>query len=233
MTARYAVYYAPPPQHPLTALASAWLGRDAWTDAEVAQVPVAGLDTGHAERAELTADAAHYGFHATLKAPFELAAGQSEAGLIAALNDFAATQPAFAAELAVHSLSGFVALTLDPPCPAMTALHTACVHAFEAFRAPLSDADLARRRRAPMTAEQDARLIAYGYPWIFDEFRFHMTLTGRIRDNARRSAVIAALAGYFAPAAGAHHFDSLCLFRQSQRDAPFRIIASAALQAAG
>jgi putative phosphonate metabolism protein len=232
MTARYAIYYAPPPTHPLTLLASAWLGYDAWTGADVARPALDGLALDADAQAALIADPRHYGFHATLKAPFELAETQTEAALIAAFDYFAATQTGFAAELAVTGLSGFIALTLAQPCPAMTALHSACVRAFEPYRAPLSDADLARRRRSPMTAEQDARLVAYGYPWIFEDFRFHMTLTGRVRDDATRAHIIGALSAYLAPVTGPHAISQLCLFRQPQRDAAFQIIAAAGFNSA-
>jgi putative phosphonate metabolism protein len=231
MTARYAVYYAPPQEHPLTRLASAWLGYDAWTASPVSRPVLGGLEISADELEALIADPRHYGFHATLKAPFELAEDQTEAGLIAAFETFAATQAGFEAELVVTSLSGFVALTLAEPSPAMTALHTACVHAFEPFRAPLSEADLARRRRSPMTDVQEARLVAFGYPWIFEDFRFHLTLTSRIRDEARRQQIIAALADYFSSVSGAHQVASLCLFQQAERAAPFRIIASSVLSA--
>ncbi|WP_439545733.1 DUF1045 domain-containing protein [Sandarakinorhabdus sp.] len=233
MSARYALYYAPPQDHALTMLASAWLGYDAWTGAMVARPALAGLDLDAQALVALTGDAGHYGFHATLKAPFELADSRSEADLLVAFATFAAGQPAFMADLAVTSLSGFVALMLAQPNPAMTGLHTACVHGFEPFRAALSDADLARRRRAPMTAEQDARLIAYGYPWIFEDFRFHMTLTGRVRDDATREHVVSALRAYLAPVTGPHEIAQLCLFRQSQRSEPFRIIAAEPLTGGG
>jgi 2'-5' RNA ligase len=179
----------------------------------------------------LIADPRHYGFHATLKAPFELADGLTEADLIAALDVFAATRPAFAADLVVTSLSSFVALTLAHPCLAMTELHEACVRSFEPFRAALSEADLARRRRAPLSATQDARLFAFGYPWIFEDFRFHLTLTGRIVDAVHRAQIVAALAEYLAPVTGVHKVSNLCLFHQPERAAPFRVIASSVLSA--
>lgn len=233
MSARYAVYYAPPPGHALTRLASAWLGYDAWTGAAVPRPALDQLALDDDAQAALIADPRHYGFHATLKAPFELADGQSEAALLAAFAAFAATQPGFAAEIAVTSLSGFIALTLAQPCPAMTGLHSACVHAFAPFQAALSDADLARRRRAPMTAQQDARLVAFGYPWIFEDFRFHMTLTGRVHGDAARHHIITALSAYLAPATGPHAVTQLCLFRQPRRDAAFQVIAAAPLATGG
>ena len=40
--------------------------------------------------------------------------------------------------------------------------------------------DLARHRKANLTAAQDDLLQTWGYPYVMDEFRFHITLTGRI-----------------------------------------------------
>lgn len=229
MSARYAIYYAPPAEHPLTAMASAWLGYDAWSAATVARPQIEGLDLDPASLEALVESPRRYGFHATLKAPFELAAGQSEAALFAALTEFASTQPSFTATLAVQSLSGFIALTLAEPCPAMDALHAACVRAFEPFRAPISDADLTRRRRAALTPAQEAQLITYGYPYIFNDFRFHMTLTGRIADAAQRPRLVAALARHFAATTGVQTIETLCLFRQENRNAPFNVAHAAPL----
>jgi hypothetical protein len=229
MSARYAVYYAPPRDHPLTALASAWLGYDAWTAAPVARPVIKAPGLDEAEVEVLTLEPRQYGFHGTLKAPFRLAEGQTEAALIEKIFAFAAAQQRFEGELVVQSLSGFVALTLVQPSNAMAALHAGCVHAFEPFRAPLSDADLARRRRASMTAEQDSRLRAYGYPWVFEDFSFHMTLTGRVSDPTRRDMLCGALSQYLAAGTGPHIFDTICLFRQKNPQVPFRILTSSTI----
>jgi putative phosphonate metabolism protein len=225
MPARYAIYYAPAPGSALHDAASAWLGRDAATGAALERPPEPGL--ADLDLDALTADPRHYGFHATLKAPFELADGQAEADLMEALAVFAAGRPAFTADIAPQGLSAFIAFRLTAPSPSMQALHEDCVRAFELYRAPLSDADVARRRKAPLTAEQDARLIDFGYPYIFEDFRFHMTLTGAVRDEALRMRITSALQARFAPVSGPHVFDRLSLFRQETREAPFTILAQA------
>ena len=222
MSARYAVYYAPPRGTPLAEMANAWLGRDPWDGAprERPALPdLEGLDLD-----ALTADPRGYGFHATLKAPFELAADRSEADLLAFAETFAAGLAPFEAVIAPAALGRFLAFRLDAPCPEMDALHAACVRDFDPFRAPLSDFDLARRRKAPLTAEQDARLIAWGYPYVFEDFRFHMTLTNGVRDDAVRERLLAALQAHFAPVSGAHRFDGVAIFRQADRSAPFDIL---------
>ena len=74
MTARYAIYYAPAAEDELYRAASAWLGRDVYTDTPLVRPAIAGMESLDLDA--LTSDPRHYGWHATLKAPFELAAGQ-------------------------------------------------------------------------------------------------------------------------------------------------------------
>ena len=229
MTARYAIYYAPPADTPLWRKTAAWLGRDAYTGAAIASPALPTLED--LDVADLTADPRGYGFHATLKAPFELVARASEAELLSAAEQFVARQSPFEAQIAPAALGRFLAFRLQDGEARMQALHELCVWAFEPFRAPLSDADLARRRRAPLTPVQDARLLAWGYPYVFDDFRFHMTLTGQIRDEALRDRVLVALQDHFAAETGAHRFDGVAVFRQADRAQPFDIVQRFEFQA--
>jgi putative phosphonate metabolism protein len=222
MSPRYAIYYAPPAATPLWRKASAWLGRDAYTGETLTRPVLPGLDDLDLEA--LTADPRGYGFHATLKAPFELAADVSEADLLAMAEQVAAARGAFEVGIAPAALGRFLAFQLQSPSVDMKLLHAACVREFDAFRAPLSDADLARRRKAPLTPEQDARLVEWGYPYVFEDFRFHMTLTNSIREDELRARILAALQDHFAAEAGRHRFDGLAVFKQTDRAAPFDIL---------
>lgn len=230
MTSRYAVYFAPAAGGPLAEKAAAWLGRDAYSDTARARPPFPAL--ADLDLDALTADPRSYGFHATLKAPFELAPGRSEAELLAFAETFAWGQDAFEADIAPQALGRFLAFRLTGPSAPMAALHAACVRDFEPFRAPLSDFDLARRRKSPLTPEQDERLVAWGYPHVFDDFRFHMTLTNSIRDEAVRERVLAALVDHFAPETGRYRFDGVAVFRQASREAPFTVAARFPFRAA-
>jgi putative phosphonate metabolism protein len=221
MSARYAVYYVPAAADPLGRRAAAWLGRDAFTGERLARPALPGLDDLDLDA--VTEDPRGYGFHATLKAPFELAEETGEAELLAFAEAFAGARASFEAPLAPARLKRFLALRLAQPCPQMDALHRACVEDFDRFRAPLSDFDLARRRKAPLTPEQDARLTAWGYPYVFEDFRFHMTLTGGVGEDAVAERLLAAFQGYFGDVAP-HRFDGVAIFRQDGRHAPFRVL---------
>jgi putative phosphonate metabolism protein len=228
---RYAIYYAPEPQEPLWRFGSAVIGYDAATgEAAPAAVP----DGLSPERwMAWTAEPRRYGFHATLKAPFRLAVGQTETALAAALATFAAGNAACETTIDVRNLDGFVALVPTVDTPTVFRLERAAVAFFEPFRAPLTQAETARRLAAGLSPRQAALLDRYGYPFVHDEFRFHMTLTGRLPAEVR-DAVVAALAVAYRAAVGSRrlHVDSVCLFRQASSAAQFQIIARAPLRRA-
>jgi putative phosphonate metabolism protein len=217
---RYAIYFSPAADHPLTKTASRWLGRDAFDGATFTTPEVAGLakEDVHA----LTADPRRYAFHATLKAPFELAEGKSETELIETFEGFAASTPAFDIPNAViGQLGRFFALVPDRVYPDLQAFAASIVEVFEPFRAPLSDADIARRKPENLSAEHRANLMRWGYPYVMDEFRFHMTLTGQVPPE-QAPAMSEALAARFADFADKPlSIDGLAIFVEPERGAPF------------
>ena len=166
-----------------------------------------------------------------LALPSYATAGAAGMDLLAAGQAFAASMTAFDASIAPAALGRFLAFRLQDGEAQMQALHATCVRAFESFRAPLCDADLARRRRAPLTTIQDGRLEAWGYPYVFEDFRFHMTLTGSIADDTVRARVLSVLRDHFAAETGLHRFDAIAIFRQLDRAAPFDIIERVAFPA--
>ncbi|HWB51753.1 MAG TPA: DUF1045 domain-containing protein [Stellaceae bacterium] len=229
---RWAVYFAPAPGSPLARFGAEWLGRDAASGDPATQPVLAAID---AERLRaITAEPRRYGFHATLKPPFVLAAGYAAAALDAAVAALACGEAPFTAPpLRLSCLSGFWALTLSAPCPPLHALAERCVGALDRFRAPAGDTELARRRRAGLTPRQDELLTRWGYPYVMDEFRFHMTLTARL--DASEAAVVApALEPLAAPLCREPlAIDALSLFHQPRRDAPFRLLRRYPLSQSG
>ena len=225
-TPRYALYYAPAADSPLWRFGCATLGYDAFTASDIAFAVPAGCDAG--SWPALTAEPRRYGFHATLKAPFELANGRSEGQLRAFAHQVAAGLSAVPlAGLAVTALGRFVALTPAEPSPALQKFAFDIVQAFEPFRAALSAADLERRLASPLTPAHRAYLEAYGYPYVGDAFRFHMTLTGPL-PQGEVAGIAAALSQAHAAAVPASPvaIDRLALFRQDSRDGRFHLLDS-------
>jgi len=220
---RYAVYYAPPPDSGLWELAQHWLGRDCESGAALARPAIDGLHTVDLDGA--TASPRHYGFHATLKAPFRLASGTSLRDLHDALAAFASRQSPFEAPpLALRALGSFLALTLSEPCEEMDGLAATAVRDFEPLRAPLREEDLQRRLKSGLTARQEALLRQWGYPYVMEEFRFHMTLTGPL-ETAQRELLQPHLTALFSPhMAAPFSVDTVCLYGQYNQAAPFQLM---------
>ncbi|MDF1729284.1 MAG: DUF1045 domain-containing protein [Sulfitobacter sp.] len=168
---RYAIYFVPH-EDGLAAFGARWLGWDANRHRPVAQFDLEGLS-------QVTDRPRKYGFHGTLKPPFRLSEGATEADLRAELTRLAAhTAPAPCEGLALAAIGRFLALVPEGSQEDISRLAGACVTAFDPFRAPLSDDDLARRRKGGLSPRQEDYLMRWGYPYVMDEFRFHLTLTG-------------------------------------------------------
>jgi putative phosphonate metabolism protein len=218
---RYAVYFAPDPESELYRFGSAWLGRDARTDELLVAPQPKGLTPEHI--AAITAEPRQYGFHATLKPPFSLAAGRTAVELGRGFESFAREAAAFAMPaLALAEIGGFLALVPSAPCAELDLLAERAVRAFDAFRAPPTPTELASRAQGKLDVRERELLAAWGYPYVLDRWRFHMTLTGRLEPN-ERERVRTALAPLTAPfCRDPLRVDAVALFVQSGPDVPFR-----------
>ena len=203
---RLAVYFAPRPGA-FADRAARWLGWDAETGRPLPQTAPPGI----ADPAAITAAPARYGFHGTLRAPFRPAegltaeaAGEAVAALAARL------APVVCEGLRIEVLDGFLALTPVGCADALARFAAAVVEGTDALRAPLTEAEIARRRPESLSPRQKALLHRWGYPFVMEEFRFHLTLTDRLDDPA---PVLAALAAHFAPVLPRPFaIEDLCLF---------------------
>jgi putative phosphonate metabolism protein len=225
MSARYAVYFAPAPHTPWWAFGCAWLGYDAADGRTVAQPAIAGVSAR--TFAALTAAPRRYGFHGTLAAPLRLAVGKDEAALCAALERLAAGQRAFVLPpLRPERIRDFLALTPAVRAAPLHALADACVREMDPFRAPATPPERERRLAAGLSPTEAAHLDRWGYPYVFDTFRFHLTLTGPLdaSPQATVAAVSAAAERFVAALAGAPlACDALVLFFQPDAQSSFRM----------
>ena len=180
---RYAISFTPAPG-PLTGLCSAWLGWDMSTGQTLAHPQVPGLPL---PVAQITETPRKYGLHATMKPPFRLAEGASREMLDDALADFCARHAAVTLDgLELARLGRFLALRPLGDEGPLNALAAATVRGLDTYRAPLTEGELTRRRAAPLSPEQDALLLQWGYPYVMEAFRFHITLTSKLPKAAAR-----------------------------------------------
>lgn len=216
---RYAIYYTSEPDSALTEFGASLLGYDAHTGEDL-RFP----DGVPPDWAELTQDPRRYGFHATLKAPFSLASGCMEAELLAACAKFSAKPRLLPViQPVVGSIGGFIAVIPTWTSVELIQFAAECVREFDSFRAPLTEADRARRNPARLTPAQEDNLDRWGYPYVMEEFRFHMTLTARI-DVERREALLKSLGDRFSSLGLATlAIDQLAIFRQESPASRFRV----------
>jgi putative phosphonate metabolism protein len=228
---RVAVFFTPPAKHRLTLSAARWLMRDAFTGASFA-AEAAGTFDADALQA-LTAEPRRYGFHATMKAPFRLVEGAGLADAEALLADFCRNAtPCSLPALRIATLGPFFALIPDAAAKEVGDLAARVVKAFEPLRAPLDPAELARRRGGGLTPAQAAKLASWGYPYVFDEFRFHMTLTGPV-PLAQQAAMAALLHRRFDALPRRLVIDALTLFVEDEPGADFRVYGERRLDSGG
>lgn len=174
---RYAVYYTPS-DPALAGFGARWLGWDITAGRAVHQPERAGLP---ALLAEITLTPRRYGFHATIKPPFRLAEGQSIEALNTALAALCDQVPPVTLEgMALSRLGRFLALQPLGDTAQLNGLAAMVVETLDTFRAPPNDDELQRRRGAGLTPAREALLMSWGYPHVMEEFRFHMTLTGKL-----------------------------------------------------
>ena len=220
---RVALYYAPAESDPLWERATAWLGRDPARNAVAAQPDIDGLP-------EITREAAGYGLHATLRPPMRLREGVTWADLLASTQALAAGIPPFALPpLQVTHLFGFLALTETEPSPSLQGYADACVGGVEHLRAPPGEAELAKRRRAGLARAEDANLVRWGYPYVFNTWFFHMTLTRKLSE-AEHARLRPLIEDWFADVLeGPRRVEDICVFVQPAPEAPFVIAERVAL----
>lgn len=225
-TARYALYFAPDNGSRWWSMLSRWLGYDAAAGSAVEQLRLPHPDRETMRR--VTDHPRRYGAHATLKAPFRLAAPFSEGDLVRAVDAYAAAQQPFTLPpLRVEQLSNFIALTPVSPDPRINRIADDCTTRFDHFRAPPSDAEMARRLREPLDPASMSLLKQWGYPHVLEKYRFHLSLTGTLDgESVRTAGEIRRAAEDIFGGLGAQpiDFDAVCIFSQASAADPFILI---------
>jgi len=220
---RYAIYFAAGADNALSRFGAELLGYDAYTGDEL-PFPGDALRVAPDWR-DVTSDPRKYGFHGTLKAPMALASGKTEAELMAACAAFAETARSIPViRPVVDTISGFIAVIPAELVEALQQLAADCARDFDPFRPPLTAEDRARRKPEKLSERQRDYLDRWGYPYVMEEFRFHMTLTGRL-DAERRGPILEMLRARFAALKlDTLAIDRITLFKQDDAKARFRII---------
>lgn len=219
---RYGIYFTPSAHDPLLRVAANWLGRNAFNGMVVRRPAIGNIDAE--EISALTEEPRRYGFHATLKAPFRLHEDFEDYHLLSAMMHFASGYQAVELpRLKVAQIGKFFALVPSEPCPELQQLANDVVVQFERFRAPLNEKELAKRKPEMLDAEHRRNLEQWGYPYVFEQFRFHMTLTGPVAED-RQSHMRSVLEEFFAPVLTERvKINNLALFAEAEAGVPFEV----------
>jgi len=226
---RYAIYFIPAAESDLYRFGSAILGYDCYTGKSVPYPDEFQADA--AGWSQVIDEPRRYGFHATLKAPFRLLPSCNEAQLVSAVHSFAGLGHAVPMiSPIVQMVSGFAAIVARRQEPSIDALASHCTTIFDAFRAPMSPPERARRMALGLSRRQIQNLDRWGYPHVFADFRFHMTLTGTI-ETRRRRRILASLRQCLGRMRADQpvSIDRLALVKQESAQAGYRVITHATL----
>jgi len=217
---RFAIYDAPI-DDALANFGATWLGWDVRTGRITHQVDVPGLN-------DITMTPRKYGFHGTLKPPFRLADGHTADELQERVVDLAGRcAPAQSGGLQLTTLGGFLALTPTGDLTELERVASASVRDLDTFRAPASEAELERRRHAGLSGRQEALMLRWGYPYVLEEFRFHLTLSGHLPE-ADRAAWKDTARTHLPPMAERYEISSIALCGE-RSDGRFELIQRYAL----
>ncbi len=219
---RYAIYFMPAVETALWKFGSSVLGYDAATGEDCAFPNETGIEPD-AWRS-MTQAPRQYGFHATLKAPFELKDAHARGALLASMQAFANGWQSFAlSDVDVVEIGAFLALSPTRPSAPLQSLADACVREFDDFRAPLDPVDIARRQASAANDRQRENVTDWGYPYVFRDFKFHMTFTGALAQGPRQQ-MMKALQHLYAPMEKPMQIDGFALFAQPTRTARFKVV---------
>src|SRR5262245_28751781 len=227
MATRYAIYFVPGATTALYRFGASVLGYDCYSGRDIA-FP-AGLESW--DWPAIVREPRVYGFHATFKAPFRLADGKDEQALKNACTAFGRDYlPVKVGVLTVRELGSFIALVPKAASAALLRLAGSCVEAFDHFRAPPTKQERERRLAAGLNLQQAENLDRWGYPYVFSDFRFHMTLSGSL-DAIHRLTAMRFICERYEQRVKNEAFivDRIVVSRQVNAAEPFRVLHDVSL----
>jgi hypothetical protein len=219
----YAIYYVPRGGTPLAEFGAGVLGHDLERGEAQQRLALPGIPE---ERlAAATRRAPRYGFHATIKAPFRLAQSYSRIDVLRIAADVAdRCRPALVPALEVARLGNFIALRPQGPSAELDAMAASFVRGLDELRA-VEERDHAKWPPGKLSARQEELLQAWGYPYVLDQYRFHMTLTDGL-GAGEAGLFMDGLKAAAAPVTGKPvAIDAVSVVEESAPDAPFKAIA--------
>ena len=174
---RYAFYYMPAQNSELELFGEQWLG---WSLRSGCVIKSANIT----DRKSFIEAPQKYGFHGTLKPPFRLAGSTTLHQLVNEARLLCRSiKPFKRPSLSISKLGRFLALTPVNRSSELCSLAETLVIELDHFRSIPTKDELEKRRMVGLSRIQDKLLLKWGYPYVLDEFRFHLTLSGQVNNQ--------------------------------------------------
>jgi len=176
---RFAIYYLPSESNLLSNFASSWFGWNPHLGMEVSYPVWKNLNFNIAE---LTSEPGKYGLHGTLKPPFPLAKQENFEELRVAILKLSRSIKKFKIpSITLRVIDGFIAIVPTIRNERIDYLAEKCVKELDDFRGPESLENIKKRRSVGLSERQENHLRRWGYPYVLDDFNFHLTMTEKLR----------------------------------------------------
>ena len=184
---RFAIYYVPPSSNQLTRFAASWLGWDVYKGIKV-NYPM--LDNLNYDIEAIIRSPSKYGLHGTLKPPFSLASDRTFDELRLSVLTLSRSIKKFEIpDISLKSISGFIAIVPTIQNESIKYLARKCLEELDSFRAFESPEILNKRRFTGLSTSQECHLLKWGYPYVQDDFMFHLTMTSKLTSEVSEISI--------------------------------------------
>ena len=219
---RFAIYFVPPESNDLTRFTASWFGWDVYKGIKV-DYPV--LHNLNYDIKEITNTPSKYGFHGTLKAPFSLVPNKTIDDLKLSLSMLSRSIKKFLIpSICLREISGFIAIVPTVQNQSINFLARKCLEGLDCFRDAEPPEILNKRRSAGLSSSEERHLLKWGYPYVLDDFRFHLTMTGKLTPKVSKN-VFSVLSSELQAALNAPlPINKICLFGESNINGQFEVI---------
>ncbi len=176
---RYAIYYVPSENSELDLFGKCWLGWDPYKGEETTKSDLSKLPS-FKKFSSLVLTPKQYGFHGTIKAPFKLKNEYTYNDLENKVREISKQIHSFYFDqLIIEKLGNFIGL-IPTNNLKVNAVSNKFVEELDYLRDELSESEIKKRKPHKLTSNQKQMLFKWGYPYVFDEFKFHLTLTSKL-----------------------------------------------------
>lgn len=172
---RYGIYMIPEAEN-FAELGAAWLG---WDVQKGCTVPYP--QEADAALREATKVPRKYGFHGTIKPPFHLVEGATYDSLLSQAQTLCASlAPVDIEALSVRKSEFVLVLAPEGDLDQLANLAATVLQKLDHFRASTRASELVQHRKFTLTPLQETNLKNWGHPYVLDDFKFHITLSGHM-----------------------------------------------------